>query len=174
MIRKTAAAAAAALAVAGPAHAVDGVSFELGRGDGADLWRAGVQWRWDKKWFAERRWNLVAYWDLSAGVWEHRDNSLNDIALTPTFRLQPREFSAVAPYLEGAIGFHFLSEVRVGGGKVFSTKFQFGDHIGAGVRFGGRHRWDLGVRLQHLSNGRLREPNPGINFVQLRLAYHFR
>jgi hypothetical protein len=29
------------------------------------------------------------------------------------------------------------------------------------------------VRLQHLSNGGIERPNPGINFVQLRLAYRF-
>ena len=55
----------------------------------------------------------------------------------------------------------------------FGTRFQYGDHIGVGVRYGPRYRYDLGVRLQHLSNGGLADPNPGINFVQVRLAYRF-
>jgi hypothetical protein len=30
------------------------------------------------------------------------------------------------------------------------------------------------LRLQHLSNAGLRNPNPGINFLMLRLAYEMR
>jgi hypothetical protein len=30
----------------------------------------------------------------------------------------------------------------------------------------------MSLRLQHLSNGGITSPNPGINFLQLRLAYH--
>ena len=40
-------------------------------------------------------------------------------------------------------------------------------------KFGERYRYDLSLRLQHLSNGGLAHPNPGINFLQMRLAYHF-
>jgi len=29
----------------------------------------------------------------------------------------------------------------------------------------------VGIRVQHLSNGSLRDPNPGINFVLMRLQY---
>jgi lipid A 3-O-deacylase len=42
------------------------------------------------------------------------------------------------------------------------------------MRFGPRDRYDVGLRLQHLSNGGIRKPNPGIDFVQLRLQYHLR
>lgn len=169
MIRKTA--AAALLACALPAHALDGISYETGRGDGTQMWRLGAQWNWDKKWFAGRRWNIVAYWDFTVGAWDGPQNALNDLGLTPTFRLQQRDFSPVAPYAEAAIGFHLLSELRVSSAKIFGTNFQFGDHIGVGVRFGTRRRYDAGLRLQHLSNGGLGRPNPGINFLQLRLAY---
>lgn len=171
MIRK--AALAALLACAFPAHAVDGVSLETGRGDGTYMWRLGAQWDWDRKWFAERRWNIVAYWDFTAGAWDSPQNTVTDLGVTPTFRLQQRDFSPLAPYLEGAIGFHMLSDVRVSDRKILGTNFQFGDHLGAGIRFGEGHRYDLGLRLQHLSNGGLSKVNPGINYVQIRLAYHF-
>jgi hypothetical protein len=81
------------------------------------------------------------------------------------FRLQ-RE----AIYVEGAIGFHLVS-TRISAARVFSTAFQFGDHLGAGMRFGPGRRYDLGMRVQHLSNGGVRSPNPGINFVLVRLQY---
>ena len=55
----------------------------------------------------------------------------------------------------------------------FGSSFQFGDHIGAGVRFGDKGRYDVGYRYQHLSNAGIKEPNQGINFHQLRLQYHF-
>jgi lipid A 3-O-deacylase len=32
-------------------------------------------------------------------------------------------------------------------------------------------RYDVSLRVQHLSNGGLRDPNPGINFVLVRLQY---
>ena len=43
--------------------------------------------------------------------------------------------------------------------------------IGQAPSFGS---YDLGLRFQHLSNGGLRNPNPGINLVILRLQYHQR
>src|SRR5437762_2379563 len=113
MIRKTVLAAALAFAI--PAHAVDSMSFEIGRGsEDTYLWRVGLQ-KWYRPWFVERPWTL----------------------------------------------------------RAFSTNFQYGDHIGVGARFGERYRYDLSLRLQHLSNGGLAHPNPGINFLQMRLAYHF-
>ena len=172
MIRK--AALAAVLACALPAHAVDGISYEMGRGDDTHMWRLGAQWDWDRKWFAERRWNIVAYWDFTVGVWDSPQNTVTDFGVTPTFRLQQREFTRIAPYMDAAIGFHMLSDVRVSDRKILGTNFQFGDHLGLGVRFGQRWRYDVALRLQHLSNGGLSKSNPGINYVQLRLAYHFR
>ena len=172
MIRKTV--LAAALALAGPAAALDGVSFEAGRGnDRTDLWRAGMQWTWPHRWFAERSWTLGAYWDVQLGRWSGGRDPVWDLSLTPVFRLERARRGRTIPYAEAAIGFHALSNLRVSSDRIFSTRFQFGDHLGAGLRFGERYRWDAGLRLQHLSNGGLRRPNPGINFAQLRIAYHW-
>jgi lipid A 3-O-deacylase len=164
------AALAALLAAPGAAGAVDGASFELGSGNGVDLWRAGMQWKWQKKWFEGGDWHVGGYWDLQLGQWKGA-STVTDIGLTPTFRLQRN--TGYGPYLEGAIGFHYLSSKNITTAKQFSTNFQFGDHIGAGVRFGPKGNWDLGLRLQHLSNGGIKKPNPGINFTLLRLQYHF-
>jgi len=180
MIRKTALASALALGAISNAHAVDGASFELGLGsEYTELWRAGLQWNWQRRWFAERSWTLGAYWELQAGTWSPEvpagqpQPEIWDISITPVFRLERAARTPLVPYFEAAIGFHLLSDLRVNSERSFSTRFQYGDHIAAGVRFGPRWRYDAGVRLQHLSNGGLAEPNPGINFVQLRLAYRF-
>jgi lipid A 3-O-deacylase len=180
MIRKTVVAAVAAFAI--PAQAADGVSFEFGRGsEQTDLWRAGVQWNWDKRWLVERPWRLGAYWDLQVGRWtgpqlrgqRHAGDEVWDIGFTPVFRLERAQRTMFAPYAEAAIGFHLLSDLNINFRRVFSTHFQYGDHIGAGTRFGEGYRYDVSMRLQHLSNGGLAHPNPGINFLQLRFQYHF-
>ena len=184
MIRKTALAAVLALGPVSNACAVDGVSFEAGVGnEDTRIWRAGLQWKWQRRWFADRAWTLGAYWDLQAGRWrgplrrgqlDAGNQEVWDIGITPVFRLERAERSALVPYAEAAIGFHMLSDLRINFHRSFSTHFQYGDHLGVGARFGGRHRWDAGFRLQHLSNGGIAKPNPGINFLQLRVAYHFR
>ncbi len=170
-------AAAAMLAAAQPAGAVDGVSFEIGTGDATDMARAGVQWKWTSRWFSAGNWHLGGYWELSAGFWKGNSSaggntSLVDLGLTPVFRLQQTSLSTVSPYVEAAIGFHYLSRKRIHSGKSFGSNLNFGDHIGAGIRFGERGRYDLGVRVQHLSNGGIKDPNPGINFAQLRFQVH--
>ena len=171
------------LVLASPALAVDSVSFETGRGDeGTELWRAGAQWDWHKWWFAERSWSIGAYWDLQVGRWagphergqrDRGDDEVWDLSFTPVFRLERAERTRIAPYVEGAIGFHMLSDLRINFRRSFTTHFQFGDHVGLGARFGPAYRYDAQIRLQHLSNGGIARPNPGINFWQVRVAYHF-
>jgi hypothetical protein len=172
MIRKIAAAAAAAcLALPLPARAVDGWAVEVGNGDeGTDLVRGSLLWKWQRSWFADTGWELSGYWEASAGVW-NTDKTLYDLGVTPVFRLHRRDWTG--PYVEAAIGFHLLSDLSITRTRLFGSRFQFGDHLAAGWRFGARGRYDIGVRAQHLSNGGLKQPNPGINFAVVRFAYYF-
>jgi hypothetical protein len=39
--------------------------------------------------------------------------------------------------------------------------------------FGDKDQFDLGLRLQHLSNAGIEHPNPGVNFVIMRLGYRY-
>src|SRR4051812_19882380 len=164
------AAACAAFLFAGQASAVDGWSVEGGRGNGVSMGRVGLQWNWDKKWFDQGDWYLGAYWDVQLGRWNGASH-ITDISLTPTFRFQRK--AGYGPYVEGAVGFHYLSSKNVTTAKQMGSNFQFGDHIGAGYRFGDKGHYDLSLRLQHLSNGGISKPNPGINFTQVRFQYHF-
>jgi hypothetical protein len=158
-----------------PSHAIDGIAVEGGRGDGADMGRLGVQWDWNKRWFQGQNWHVGGYWDLAVGYWKRSsppgfNEEITDIGFTPVFRLQQNDLRG--PYLEAAIGFHLLSKTSLGD-KRFSTRFQFGDHVGAGVRFGPKGQYDLGYRFQHLSNADIKKPNNGIEFHQIRFQYHF-
>ena len=168
---------AAVLVMAGPrALATDGAALEIGRGDGTDMGRVAVQWGWNKRWFEGGDWHLGGYWDLGLGYWRGDDvlpgqnDDIAEIGFTPVFRFQRN--SLAGPYFEGGIGAHLLSRTQIGD-KRFSTKFQFGDHLGLGYRFGAKGAWDLGYRFQHLSNGSIKKPNDGINFHQVRLQYWF-
>ena len=168
--------AVTAALISTPAGAVDGVSVEYGQGNGTDLGRVGVQWDWNKKWLQTGDWHLGGYWDLSAGYWNAsnvpvgRNSSIIDIGLTPVFRVQQNDMRGF--YGEIAVGFHLLSHTTIGN-KTLSTAYQFGDHLGAGYRFGDKGQYDLSYRYQHLSNGGIKKPNNGINFNQVRFQYHF-
>ena len=156
----------ASLSIVPRAQAVDGVSVQVGRGDDRTyLLRVSVTDQWRERGPAPSGWTLAGYWEYAAGLWDNTDESTAELAATPVFR-----FERGAIYVEGAIGFH-LVQARISARRAFSTAFQFGDHLGAGVRFGPRRRYDLGVRVQHISNGSLGNPNPGINFVLMRLHY---
>ena len=165
------------LAAAGaPVLALDGVAVEAGRGDGTDMGRVAVQWDWKSRWFQGKDWHLGGYWDLGIGYWQWRDDApgrnedIVEIGLTPVFRFQPNDLKG--PYVEAGIGAHVLSQTTLGT-RTFSTMFQFGDHLGAGYRFGDKGAFELGYRLQHLSNASIKRPNNGITFHQVRLQYHF-
>ena len=138
-----------------PVRALDGVSLEAGGGsDGAKPLRLGAQWNSRYRWL---------YWEASFGGWTGGHGRVYDLGFTPVAR------AGRSPYIEAGVGAHVLSDLDVGTGAELSTRFQFGDVIGVGLRFG---KYDLGLRLQHLSNGGLRDPNPGINFLLVRLQYH--
>lgn len=170
-----------ALAV-GPAWAVDSVSFEVGQssGDDADtnLARLGMQWDWDASWRLGDDWLVGGYWDASVAYWRtndrREDHDLVDVGFTPMLRLQrSTQVYGALPYAEIGIGAHLLSDTDVSDDKQFSTGFQFGSRIGVGVRFGERGKYDLSYSFQHVSNADIEEPNPGIDFNQLRFLYRF-
>jgi hypothetical protein len=92
-------------------------------------------------------------------VWDNRDETTLDVGVAPVFRVVRRSL-----YFEAALGLHL-----VGARSGFSTRFQFAEHLGGGFSTG---KYTFGFHVQHLSNGGVDEPNPGINFVFVRLQYH--
>ena len=161
-----------------PAMALDGFAVELGRSDdGVNRGRVAFTWDWGRPLFRiASDWHLGGLWEASIGQWHDGDtragqnDNITDIGFTPVFRIQPN--SLIGPYLEAGIGVHLLSSSQIGD-KRMSTMFQFGDHVGIGYRFGAKSAFDVGYRFQHHSNASIKRPNPGINFHQVRLQYHF-
>jgi len=148
------------------AHAIESMSAEIGYGDERTMMvRFGIEDRWRARENALHGWRLAGYWEFSFSIWDNAAESTADAAATPVFRWERDSI-----YLEGAVGFHLVTS-QISAQRTFSSAFQFGSHVGAGRRFGPARRYDLGVRVQHISNGGLREPNPGINFVSVRFQY---
>jgi lipid A 3-O-deacylase len=163
-----------ACAVSPSAHAIDGASLEFATGNKTQFVRAGTQWNWRNQWFKSDNRHIGTYWDATLAYWQGNDyrrsgakQTLFVIGIMPVFRFQANDKKGY--YAEGGIGMHYLSDIYSNNGRSFSTNFQFGDHLGAGyVTEGGL---DIALKLQHYSNGAIKRPNPGANFVVLKLAY---
>lgn len=94
---------------------------------------------------------------------------LNELGALALFRVE-RADGAVRPYAEAGLGLTGLSRSTLGG-KDFSTRFQFSEQLGVGVRFG--QRWSAGWRYSHYSNGDIKMPNDGIDMQQIELGVDF-
>lgn len=168
-----------ALLIALPCRAIDldGASLEAGSGRKIGMLRLGLQSHWDQRWWQSNGTHVGGYWDATIAQWrgtayhdisgQHLD--VTTVGLTPMFRFQADQLKGW--YAEGGIGVELLSRLYDNDGHRLSTAFQFNDRIGAGYVFS--HGWDVGLRLEHVSNGGIKKPNKGVNFVVLRVAYPF-
>jgi lipid A 3-O-deacylase len=155
-----------------------GVQASVGEAD-HDVRKADVGVVWDPNW---TWWEIggfhftvvgeahVAYWDIresgavNPNIWE--------FGLTPMFRFI-KSSGWFRPYVEAGVGVRILSHVRETQDRTFSTAFQFADVVGVGAQFGAHQNYQAGFRFQHLSNGGIEHPNPGINFSQIYVQYNF-
>lgn len=158
------------------AHAVDSSSVEFATGNKTQFVRVGAQWNWQNKWFESDGRHIGAYWDGIISEWQQNDyqrtganQRLTDIGITPVFRYQSDDKKGV--YAEAGIGMHYLSKIYDNNGRTFSTNFQFGDHIGVG--YVTDNGLDFALKVQHFSNGAIKHPNPGANFVVIKMAYKY-
>ncbi len=90
------------------------------------------------------------------------------VGLTPFLRWWFTQDTA----LEAGIGANFFSGTYIGS-KTISTSYQFGDSLGLFHRISDTP-WGVGVRFTHYSNADIKRPNPGQNYLQLRVSYELR
>jgi len=174
---KLAVATAALIGVQVSSYAVDSTSVEVGGGEKVQMLRLGAQWDWkDVAWWQSNGTHIGGYWDLTVAEWRENDydgmgtkRNFTDIGFTPVFRFQHDNKKGF--YGEAGVGANLFSQLYNNNEKKLSTAFQFGDHIGAGYVFA--NGLDLGIKLQHFSNGGIKEPNGGQNFAVLKVGYHF-
>lgn len=155
----------------------DGVALTFGQGDNVFVSGAAAYWNslcecaeLKDKGFDTRLVAQLSYWHAqqhptaNGPVW--------DSSITPVLRWLAPFATTVQPFLELGVGAHLLSHTRINDERVFSTAFQFGENGGAGIAFGEHHRFELGVYIQHVSNGSIKEPNNGLTYFGgvLRMA----
>lgn len=72
-------------------------------------------------------------------------------------------------YWEAGFGGYLLSKTINNDENRLPSAFEFGSHIGVGLRLAESHT--LGVAIQHLSNAGLKQPNGGIDLVLLQYTF---
>jgi len=153
----------------------DAVFVQLGDGDRTRTATVGLDWR--LPWKSEgANGDFSGYLEASIGRWWIDDGGMrrspwvSQVGLTPVLRW--RFGSGAQPWFaEVGIGLNVLSPLVHDEHRRFSTKFNFGDHLAVGHRLGKAD--EIALRLQHFSNGGIRQPNPGINFVQVRWTHGY-
>lgn len=115
------------------------------------------------------------YGEAAVGEWfthDHPDGQrshFTHVGLTPVVRYA----FGKGLFVEAGIGAQVVVPRFHDEGRRFSTVFQFGDHVALGKRFGEADENEVSFRVEHFSNGGIRNPNPGQNFLELRYARHF-
>lgn len=137
----------------------------------------GVVWDPHLTWWDTGHWHFglvveghLAWWHSSESGAVHAN--LAEAGVTPMVRFE-KDSGAIRPYLEAGIGVRGLSHARVAADYTLSSAFQFADTVGIGAQFGQRQQYLAGLRFEHISNGGIKRPNPGINFSQLYVQYNF-
>ncbi len=158
------------------AHALD-LTVVHGNGDRHGIKKYGViaGWQHPNVLWQGNAWQLNLRHEVELAAWRLSTvPDLFELGYSPVFRLQ-RAVGDVPSgfYVEGAIGVRLLSKTRIHDNTSMSTAFQFSDMLGAGYQWGDAGRHTVGFRYQHLSNGGIKKPNPGINFASVFYRYGF-
>lgn len=122
-------------------------------------------------------WNTRWYWDVFASQWRAPDaagNRSNHMQVGAIATLRYHFDSGSSPwFVEGGLGGTLMNKRYVVSEREFSTRFQFTELVGVGRSFGAKGQHELSLRVQHFSNGGIKKPNPGENFVRIRYAHRF-
>ncbi len=118
---------------------------------------------------------FTTYVDGNASLWSVEGpggdrRSYGQLALVPYFRYT---FDAGRSpwFVEGGIGVSVTNKLYRTSDKYFSTAFNFSDNLALGYALG--NGGELSLRVQHVSNGSIKKPNPGENFLQVRYAFTY-
>ncbi|WP_454738177.1 acyloxyacyl hydrolase [Cupriavidus necator] len=160
------------------ARAAPAVQLNYGFDDTHHVQKAEVAMLWDSGWAwgNPQGWQVDLQWEVNVARWfsnsDHNPNDLWEFGASPVVRIAWWRHAWV-PFLELSVGPRLLTGTRTSDDHVISTAFQFSEYAGIGVTFGKDRRFTTGYRFQHLSNGGIKEPNPGTTFHVFYLRYRF-
>jgi lipid A 3-O-deacylase len=172
--------AAAAAALSSNIHAMDltphGAFAVAGVAPrGTDSIGVGAIWPWSWRKQAGGG-ELTAITEAYVSYWKARAlagrQSFTQVGVVPFLRYRPEQGRS-AWFGEAGIGVSTMDRLYNTPTKQFSTRFNFVDNIGVGRSFGAQRQRELDLRVVHMSNGSIKHPNPGENFLQLRYAVMF-
>ncbi|AMC35683.1 acyloxyacyl hydrolase [Janthinobacterium sp. B9-8] len=131
-------------------------------------WRTDLPWSW----YESKTGKLSTGLAVGAGLWRGDSRNTGELFITPELRYEwtPEE-EGLQWFVEAGLGGHLFSRTDYAKRGPFSTAFQFGEQLGAGVRFGERRSQDLTLLYQHHSNSDIKTPNYGADFFVLRYGF---
>ncbi|WP_233828092.1 acyloxyacyl hydrolase [Paraburkholderia sp. ZP32-5] len=136
----------------------------------------GLVWNPGWTWWPIGDWHFALVGEAHAAWWHTNEGNVHDdigeFGVTPMIRFI-KSSGSVRPFAEAGAGVRLLTSPRISTDLTLSTAFQFAETAGVGLQFGEHQQYLAGYRFQHVSNGGIKEPNPGINFSQLYLQYNF-
>ena len=113
-------------------------------------------------------WWMPTHVQLGGSVWRVPDLAGTtrrfDLNATSIWRSEKRW-----GFLEGGVGGYLLSHTINNEDTSMPSSFEFGSHLGIGMRLAKDHT--LGIGIQHLSNAGIKQPNGGINLLLLQYTY---
>ena len=117
------------------------------------------------------------YWDVFLSNWSARDETggRSNFAQAGAILTWRYRFSqGTSPWFgELGVGASLMDRTYHTPERQFSSNFQFTEVMGVGLSLGDHGQHELGLRLQHFSNGGIKKPNPGETFVRARYTYRF-
>ncbi len=153
----------------------DKLTFSLDAGSDrtTDHLRLGLGADWQEAVFETDSWEVSGRLEGSLHYWsstlENPENKSGYIiGITPVFHYQPKNFT-YTPFIEMGGGPHLLSDITIEN-DYKSTQFQFGSIFGLGVK---NQDFEISYRYLHISNAGIEMPNPGTDFHNIHVGYHF-
>lgn len=154
-------------------RAFDGLGIGAGRAPGADSIHASLTTEWP----GESRLATWLRWtggrpglEATAALWRTRPTfevargTLYGLILLPTLRWDIGALYGYRALAEVGVGPRIWSGTSLGSAHRFGTAFEFGSMLCIGIE---GNNFGIRVRIEHTSNGGIRQPNAGINFVQI-------
>jgi len=133
-----------------------------------------LPWNWS---YALGSGAVTGQWDVSLGHVSARPQNHDRRGLTALgggINLRWRGRQGTSPwFVEAGTGVVLHSRHYASADKYFSTRYNFASHLGIGRNFGPQGRHALGLRVQHVSNAGVKNPNPGDNFLLVRYSVGF-
>lgn len=112
--------------------------------------------------------NMSIYFESSINLWKYGVQNRHDtnfvLAISPVFQYPIGAINNFEMFAEFGIGLSLLNDTKFAGKNV-STHYQFEDRLGIMTRFGKNNANQISLRYFHYSNGGLKKPNPGLDFI---------